>query len=1034
MNRKITKLIIPVLVLTALLFGTIIPGSAAGTVSFTKQPADAVVYAGDSVSLSVSTTGGNQPTYQWFKNTSDSTASGSKIPGATANKYTPSTKYTGTYYYYCKVYSIGTTITTLNSETACVLVKALPAITAQPVGTTVYTGESASLSVTASGSGTLSYQWYSNTTKSAANALKISNAVNPTYAAPTTAAGTMYYFCVVTNTDSAVTASPERAVTSSIAKVVVNALSVTEPTITTQPSPVTVYAGTSAKLSVAAAAGGTLSYQWYRNETGSTAGATAIIGASGSFFQLPTDTVGTVYYYCVVTNTVAAPGTETYQKTSNVVACSVKAVTVISAQPAGTNALVGDTVKLSVTATGSGTLSYQWYTNTTGASAGGSKISGAVGSSYTVPTKNTGTAYYYCVVTNHDNAITSSVTTSTAISNAAQVIVLVSSATAPTITAQPVSASVYAGTVKKLTVAASGNGTLSYQWYSNLENSTVNGTAINGAVDSTFIALNTTAGTIYYYCVVTNTSDTASGPQAVTAVSAVASMVARPLPSISSQPADSSIYSGNKLTLTVTATGSGTLSYQWFKNTTNKASGTKINGATGSSYTVPSSAVGTMYYYCIVTNLDSSITDTKKTAAVTSSVAKVTVVSPDADAPKITKNPTGATVMAGDAATLTVTATGSGSLSYQWYSNTKQSTTGAALVIGATGSTYAVPTAAGGRVYYFCQVTNTDSTKPRQQTAAVFSNPVLVTVNTKEPAILKQPASVHLYTLSSYSISVTASGCGTLSYQWYSNTKEDNSSGTAIPGATSARLLIPTETAGTTYYYCVVTNTVAASAGTLSGATASSVAAAVVSEYPTVTTQPADAVINSGQSVTLSARASAGGKLTYQWFSSTNGTSGKIIKGATGADYKLTTIASSVTATTYYYCVITVLDNSMTTGQKAILKTNPAAVTIKAVNAAAPVITAKPISQNVTTGSAAVLSVSATGSGTLSYQWYSNTKNSTSGATLVPGAASASFTIPTSSAGTQYYFCIVTNTDNTMSGAKTASTTSAIAKIIVKNG
>lgn len=51
----------------------------------------------------------------------------------------------------------------------------------------------------------------------------------------------------------------------------------------------------------------------------------------------------------------------------------------------------------------------------------------------------------------------------------------------------------------------------------------------------------------------------------------------------------------------------GTLSYQWFENTTNNTStGTLINGATSSSYEVPSDKVGSKYYYCRITNtLDS---------------------------------------------------------------------------------------------------------------------------------------------------------------------------------------------------------------------------------------------------------------------------------------------------------------------------------------------------------------------------------------------------------------------------------------------
>ncbi|MDR2163603.1 MAG: YDG domain-containing protein, partial [Clostridiales Family XIII bacterium] len=52
-----------------------------------------------------------------------------------------------------------------------------------------------------------------------------------------------------------------------------------------------------------------------------------------------------------------------------------------------------------------GTLSYQWYSNTVASNAGGTPISGATDSTYTVPRTATGFYHYYCVVTNTNNAV-----------------------------------------------------------------------------------------------------------------------------------------------------------------------------------------------------------------------------------------------------------------------------------------------------------------------------------------------------------------------------------------------------------------------------------------------------------------------------------------------------------------------------------------------------------------------------------------------------------------------------------------------------
>lgn len=41
-------------------------------------------------------------------------------------------------------------------------------------------------------------------------------------------------------------------------------------------------------------------------------------------------------------------------------------------------------------------------------------------------------------------------------------------------------------------------------------------------------------------------------------------------------------------------------------------------------------------------------------------------------------------------------------------------------------------------------------------------------------------------------------------YQWYSNTVNDNSNGQLLQGETKSSLIVPTNTVGTTWYYCVV--------------------------------------------------------------------------------------------------------------------------------------------------------------------------------------------------------------------------------------
>lgn len=96
--------------------------------------------------------------------------------------------------------------------------------------------------------------------------------------------------------------------------------STVQPSITTQPQgAVYVVGATPTALSVVAEAGGggTLSYQWYSNTSSSTEGATKV-GTNSASYTPSTATAGTIYYYCVVSETGADAPTQ-----SDIVAVTV---------------------------------------------------------------------------------------------------------------------------------------------------------------------------------------------------------------------------------------------------------------------------------------------------------------------------------------------------------------------------------------------------------------------------------------------------------------------------------------------------------------------------------------------------------------------------------------------------------------------------------------------------------------------------------------------------------------------------------------
>lgn len=95
-------------------------------------------------------------------------------------------------------------------------------------------------------------------------------------------------------------------------------------------------------------------------------------------------------------------------------------------------------------------------------------------------------------------------------------------------------------------------------------------------------------------------------------------------PVIDLQPAAATTVAQNEpVTLTVGASApdGGAVTYKWMKNGTNSSTGgTPAPGGTGSSLSVDTSAAGTSYYYCEVSNTKNNTTKTVK-----SSVASVEV-------------------------------------------------------------------------------------------------------------------------------------------------------------------------------------------------------------------------------------------------------------------------------------------------------------------------------------------------------------------------------------------------------------------------
>jgi hypothetical protein len=133
--------------------------------------------------------------------------------------------------------------------------------------------------------------------------------------------------------------------------------------------------------------------------------------------------------------------------------------------------------------------------------------------------------------------------------------------------------------------------------------------------------------------------------------------------------------------------------------------------------------------------------------------------------------------------------------------------------------------------------------------------------------------------------------------------------------------------------------------------------------------------------------------------------------------------------------VVTNTNNSVN-GSKTAKATSDRAeieVNLLANAAATPVISEQPQGASYTLGdTASPLSVTATvtDGGNLAYQWYQVANNTDTG-TDISGATDASYTPSTATEGTVYYYVVVTNTNNSVNGSKTAEATSNRAEIEV---
>ncbi|MBP7142707.1 MAG: immunoglobulin domain-containing protein, partial [Opitutaceae bacterium] len=571
----------------------------------------------------------------------------------------------------------------------------------------------------------------------------------------------------------------------------------------------------------------------------------------------------------------------------------------ISSHPSALTVTAGTTAQFSVTATGSAPLAYQWARN-------GSPISGATLSTLALSNVSTAEAGTYAVtVSNAAGSVTS---------NGALLTVL-PAATAPQFITHPQSQTAMSGSSVTFVVSVSGTPPFSYHW--KRDNQTV---AIQASPSLTLINVSS-ANAGSYTVTVSNAAGSATSNAAILTVTPA--IVA---PVIVSPPISRSVALGNSVSFYVVASGTPIPSYQWLHN------GIAIPGATSSTFTIASVATQDAGTYSAVA--------TNSAGSATSPPAILSISEP----PTILTGPASLTVIAGQPVSLTVSASGSAPLFYQWLKNGGE-------IPGATASTFSLTFATVSDAgTYTVRVTNSGG--------SVVSSPAILTVTPASfaPLIQSQPQSATVAAGGNVTLSVGATGLPPPVYQWSKN-------GAAIPGATSASLVLnnlsPTN-AGS--YTVLVSNSL--------GSITSSAAVLTVTTPPAIVSQPASQTVTAGDTVSLSVVASGTAPLSYQWKRDSSP-----IAGANGSTLSFTPIALS-DAGSYTVTVQNALGS--VTSSAAVLTVQPPF--------SPPKILTQPASQTAISGNTVTFSVLASGLPTPSYQWFN-------GAAHIPGATDASFSM-----------------------------------------
>jgi autotransporter-associated beta strand protein len=476
-------------------------------------------------------------------------------------------------------------------------------ISIEPRDTAVVIGRNCSFSLSAAGTGTLTYQW-----------IKASATVpgtGPTLSfAQASIADSGRYRCIVSDSFGIDTS---RWVYLSI---------IVPPNIATQPTGDTVFVGETARFRLTAQGTAPLSYVWHKHGNGADS---ALTGA-GDSLSIPAATFAdSGAYYCVVANSGGLD-------TSVTVRLAVKHVppTQADAKPDSCSVFTGDTVGFTVTAAGTAPFAFEWHK----VGMVGDGIAGARDTLRFSPATLSDSGKYFCIVRNPAGADSSDT-----------VLLKVKHIPPRNADILPDSLTVFPGANVGFTAIADGTHPLVYRWFKVCSggDSSLTATGDTLRIDSSALTM---AGK--YYCIISNPGGSDTSDTAVLRVNAV------PPSAADIRPDTINAIAGQSTALKVTASGALPFMYAWHR--VRKGVDSLLTNATDSLKISSASCADSGLYYCIVSNPGGADTSDTALLSVRLLLPSTALIRPDT-----------ARVTAGQPVVFRASVSGSPPFTYAWY-------------------------------------------------------------------------------------------------------------------------------------------------------------------------------------------------------------------------------------------------------------------------------------------------------------------------------------------------------------------------------